>query len=67
MATSNNTQVTNREFVSDATNFLRDLETKAENNQSAARQAEEAKYNRVIKLRDEVQMAQNHSKLWQGF
>ena len=67
MAVSNNTQITNREFISDASEFLRRLEAEPANNISVARRAEEAKYTRVNKLRDEVLPEQNHAKLWQGF
>ncbi len=67
MATSNNTQITNREYISEVSSFLRELESKADNNKSEARQAEENKYARINKLRDEVQANNNGAKLWQGF
>lgn len=56
-----------RAYVSDSTRFLQELEQKPENNQSPARQAEEAKYARVNKLRDNAQAAPEKGKLWSGF
>lgn len=56
-----------RAYVSDSTRFLQELEQKPENNQSPARQAEEAKYQRVNKLRDEAQPAAEPATIWSGF
>ncbi len=56
-----------RAYVSDSTRFLQELEQKPENNQSPARQAEEAKYQRINTLRDEAQAAPETGKIWSGF
>lgn len=56
-----------RAYVSDTTRFLQELEQKPENNQSSARQAEEAKYKRVNSLRDKAQAAPDAGKIWSGF
>lgn len=56
-----------RAYVSDSTRFLRELEQKADNNQSPARQAEEAKYQRINRLRDDAKQESADSKIWSGF
>jgi hypothetical protein len=56
-----------RAYVSDSTRFLQELEKKPANNQSPARQAEEAKYQRINKLRDEAQTTPETGKIWSGF
>lgn len=54
-------------FESESTQFLRSLEQDAKNNVSSARDAEQIKYNRINKLRDEVQKESNMTKVWAGF
>ena len=56
-----------RQYVSDATNFLRELEQKPEFNRSSAKQAEVSKYEKLNELRDKVQTAKPDSKIWGGF
>ncbi len=56
-----------RAYVSDSTRFLQELEQKPDNNQSPARQAEEAKYQRINSLRDDAKQAPADSKIWSGF
>ena len=62
---SNKIQRTN--YASDATKFLRELEADTAKNDSPARAAEIAKYDRVNRLRDQEQAAEAPSKIWGGF
>lgn len=62
---SNKIQRTN--YTSDATKFLRELEADSTKNDSAARTAEVAKYDRVNRLRDQEQAVEAPSKIWGGF
>lgn len=56
-----------RQHVSEATHFLRELEQKPEFNRSPAKQAEVAKYEKLNELRDKVQPARPDSNIWGGF
>ena len=53
-------------FESDATALLKALDTRPDTD-SASRQAEVAKYNRIFKLRDEAQPETSIDKIWRGF
>lgn len=55
-----------RAYVSDATRFLQDVDSKPES-WSPSREAEVKKYDRINELRDNKQPEKPASKIWSGF
>jgi len=55
-----------RDFISDAGKFLQELEQRPETT-SPARSAEEEKYTRINRLRDDPNAKADGKKIWKGF